>query len=113
MIVKIERYERGQKFYLVDGFEKISVSNHLISRIEHERCLDEVTIFDYWNSQDKTCSCSGDSAQCSNCCTCIRLICRNKEGEETSIVFDTVAYILNDNGKTVEKVVSNYPDLKE
>ena len=112
MIVKIERYEEGQKFWLMDGFEKVSVSSCLISRIEHERNLDEISIFDYWNSQDESCCCSGDSAQCSDCCTCIRLICRNKEGDEVSIVFDTIAYILNDNGKTVEKIVSNYPRLK-
>lgn len=112
MIVKIERYEQGQKFWLVDGFKKVSVSSNLISRIEHERNLDDVSIYDYWNSQEQGCGCSGEREQCSNCCTCVRLICRNEEGDEVSIVFDTIAYILNDNGKTVEKVVANYPDLK-
>lgn len=36
-----------------------------------------------------------------------RLICRRSDGNEFSIVFDTVAYLLNDKGETVEKIVVN------
>ena len=30
------------------------------------------------------------------------------DGTEKVIVFDTLSYILNDNGKTIEKIVANY-----
>lgn len=34
-----------------------------------------------------------------------RLICRLSTGDELSIVFDTVAYLCSDDGKTIEKIV--------
>lgn len=37
----------------------------------------------------------------------ITFICTLDSGEEYSISFDTIAYICNDDGKTIEKVVAN------
>ena len=37
----------------------------------------------------------------------VRFICRLENGEEYSVLFDTSAYICNDSGKTIEKVVVN------
>ena len=112
MIVKIERYEEGNNYWLADNIKKISVSKYLLTRMEHEKYVDNISILDYWNSLNnvvvtKQCDCTGN-VSCSNCCTSIRLICRSNDGEEFSILFDTIAYILNDNGKTIERVVANY-----
>ena len=38
----------------------------------------------------------------------IKLVCRLSNGNEFIVLFDTIAYILNDNGKTIEKLVANY-----
>lgn len=39
--------------------------------------------------------------------TCMRLNCILENGDEYSVVFDSYAYLLNDDGKTIEKFVSN------
>ncbi len=38
----------------------------------------------------------------------IKLVCRLSNGDEFVVTFDTIAYILNDSGKTIEKLVANY-----
>lgn len=38
----------------------------------------------------------------------IKLVCRLSNSNEFIVLFDTIAYILNDEGKTVEKIVANY-----
>ncbi len=38
----------------------------------------------------------------------MRLVCRLSDGSEFHVIFDTIAYLLNDNGKTIEKLVANY-----
>jgi len=38
----------------------------------------------------------------------IKLVCRLSNDNEFVVLFDTLAYILNDNGKTIEKLVANY-----
>ena len=38
----------------------------------------------------------------------IKLVCRKSSGEEFTVIFDTLAYVLNDEGKTIEKLVANY-----
>lgn len=35
------------------------------------------------------------------------LICRRTDSTEFSIAFDTVAYLMNDHGETIEKIVGN------
>jgi len=35
------------------------------------------------------------------------MVVRDRDGKETSVLFDGVAYIMNDQGETVEKVVGN------
>lgn len=38
----------------------------------------------------------------------ILLLCEYHTNDEISVVFDTIAYVLNNNGKTIEKLVANY-----
>ena len=64
----------------------------------------DVVLFDV----DTNCTCDVPDDQCCECGEYLVVICRLIDGSEITIAFDTVAYLLNDNGKTIEKIVSNY-----
>jgi hypothetical protein len=103
MIVKIMRYNGAQQYWLYDNVAKISVSNmRYHSNVPKTYDLN-LAIFDI----DSQCTCP-DDGQCTNCVAYYKLILRLNNGDEYSIAFDTVAYILNDEGKTIEKIVANY-----
>jgi len=107
MILKIERYKNNQDWWLLDNIAKISCSKPLrYSSTTTPSLLGEdnnIVLLDF----DTKCNCR-DNEGCSDCVRYYRLICRTKDHNEFSVVFDTVAYICNDNGKTIEKVVANY-----
>jgi len=108
MIVKVERY-KDQKYWLFDNIAKLSVSRPRNRSWELDQpgpTAYEVNLFDI----PKVCSCQppSDKNACSDCVTYYVIICRMKDGEEMAIAFDTVAYIMNDDGKTIDKVVANY-----
>ena len=103
MIVKIMRYNGEQQYWLYDNVAKVSVSNpRYHSNIPKANDVN-VAFFDIISN----CTCDEDTA-CSNCVRYNLLICRFNDGNEYSIAFDTVAYILNDEGRTVEKIVANH-----
>jgi hypothetical protein len=105
MILKIRRYDNNQKWWILDDIRKISISEPIITGkypiIEENP---DILIFD----TKSMCDCDGIENQCSDCKRHIILICRLSNGEEFSVIFDTIAFLLNDNGKTVEKIVANY-----
>lgn len=107
MILKIERYKNNQDWWLLDNIAKISCSKALhYSSVSTPSLLGEdnnIVLLDF----DTRCNCREGDA-CSDCTRYYRLICRTKDNNEFSVVFDTVAYICNDSGKTIEKVVANY-----
>ncbi len=113
MILKIERYSGKQRWWMLDNIAKISVSNvrkyHANGHSEFPN--DDIFLLDMAAKQQTGCSCRGEDS-CGSCVYIdyIQLICRLTNGEEFSIVFDTVCYVLNDNGKTIEKIVANYND---
>jgi hypothetical protein len=45
---------------------------------------------------------------CENCVIFYVLICRLSDGTEYTIAFDTMVYVMNDQGRTIEKIVANY-----
>lgn len=45
---------------------------------------------------------------CSECVTTAVISCRLENGNDLTIILDTVAYLLNDNGKIIEKIKLNY-----
>ena len=111
MILKVARYTDKQSWWIFDDIRKISISEPMF----HSGAPTipdgmDAYIFD----METKCNCDVvDGEECTKCiCTdCIGyyiLICRLNSGEEYSIAFDTVAYLLNDNGKTIEKIVANY-----
>ncbi|MFW9871652.1 MAG: hypothetical protein ACFFG0_01030 [Candidatus Thorarchaeota archaeon] len=117
MIIKIERYAANQEYWLLDGIRKISVSKPLMYETEKER--DEAGTHDACFLDLIKCTCvvkeKRTKTGCSNCVdhntyNVRRLICRLEDGNEYSILFDTIVYVLNDKGKTIEKIVANYND---
>lgn len=120
MILKIERYwgpakDDPQDWWMLDDIRKISrylikdasfivgtdstqeLSSELSSLIEGAN----ISLLDYGPYLDKMGM--GQSSW-----DVIRLVCRNSGGEEFIIIFDTIAYIMNDKGETIEKLVANY-----
>lgn len=119
MILKIERYSGGQKWWMLDNIAKISVSEVKKYRANgNNEFMDDIHLLDmaYREQPPVTgCNCCGEN-ECETCkfIDYIQLVCRVKEDggkyEEFSIAFDTICYVLNDNGKTIEKIVVNYND---
>ena len=97
MIVKVERYKGGNSFILVDNIRQIHRFNGWqnaplrlgdISITDHDESITDAEV-----KLEKP--------------YMILLDCEKNDGSEINIVFDTVAYILNDQGKTIEKVLAN------
>lgn len=105
MLLKIQRYDSKQSFWLLDDVRKVSVSDSLHPSSGYG--LYDINIFDVIPKKHD-CTCDGVNSGCSNCRYFREIICRLNNGEEIIIGFDTIAYILNDNGKTIEKIVANY-----
>lgn len=105
MILKIERYpgnKEKQDWWLLDNIRKISKSkfNQSFDK-EFDALESDIFIMDYGSYLEKI-----NVTKVSR--EVVRLICRLVDGDEYVIIFDTAAYILNDNGKTIEKIVANY-----
>ena len=104
MILKIKRERDAQDWWILDDIRKIS-----ISLTKHKYRYDPFTNEEYdisildnvANDENKT----NESAPLSEKFQYKRLICRTTKGDEFSVIFDTVAYICNDEGKTIEKIV--------
>jgi len=103
MILKIERYKERENWWLLDDIRKISKAQFRQSfSQDFDNQVDaDVFILDYEDYLEEA-----QGGQDSR--DVIRLICRLSNGNEFSVLFDTIAYILNDSGKTIEKLVANY-----
>jgi len=109
MILKIERYPGSkekriyQNWWLLDDIRKISKAEFdhpFVQNFEDGEA--DIFILDY-ESNLLTVGTPPLSRKV------VRLVCRLSNGSEFYVIFDTMAYILNDNGKTIEKIVANYP----
>jgi len=108
MILKIERYHGLAKddpndWWMLDDIRKISHYKYNNKPFDQDFAVidADIILLDYEGYLDKVGG--GQSSR-----DVIRLICRLSSGNEFSVLFDTIAYILNDNGKTIEKLVANY-----
>ncbi len=102
MILKIERYGDEQDWWILDDIRKMSkaqFSQPTTKDFSSEEA--DIFILDYVDYLDM----QGAAQESSNV---IKLICRLSDGSEFIVLFDTLAYLLNDNGKTIEKLVANY-----
>lgn len=101
MLLKIERYIEEQDWWLLDSIRKISKAQFDVP--DHKDFEDkeaDVFIFDFMDHlESKGIDPFSRSV--------IRLICRLTNGDEYVVLLDTTAYLLNDNGKTIERMVAN------
>ena len=122
MILKIERKRDNQRWWLIDGIKRISSS----LRMKYETSEEQTAVMaggpDAAFLDFKGCNCAPPGKEdklkegCSNCVDhshyrVCRLNCRMNDGSDYSVVFDTTVYILNDNGKTIEKIVANHDKI--
>lgn len=99
MILKIKRHESNQDWWMLDNIRKISVSETFLSEISEYNKISEtsdILIMDHTNEVNN------DHISYKN------MIIKDKDDREYDIMFDTVAYLCNDDGKTIEKIVVNY-----
>ena len=101
MIIKIERHREDQEYWLLDNIDKISVSELLnVGDPADPWAHYDITIYDHLKNlvDDETI----EKFEPTNYRL---LVCRLKNGNEILIGFDTTVYIMNDNGRTVEKSI--------
>uniref|UniRef100_A0A6M3KUC8 Uncharacterized protein n=1 Tax=viral metagenome TaxID=1070528 RepID=A0A6M3KUC8_9ZZZZ len=104
MILKIMRY-LDQDWWMLDNIRKIS-------KAEFEQTHDDnigkaeadISLLDYENWLNQTNNHEVEGWRV------VSLICRLNDGTEFRVLFDTVAYLLNDDGKTIEVILANYKD---
>jgi len=97
MILKIKRYAKGQEWWILDDLRKISYGQRMDDRntVTSNEFLPDIHI------QDFNIGLTTEVAV-------IFATCRLSNGSEFTVQFDTLAYLCNDDGKTVEKLVANY-----
>ena len=105
MILKIIRYVGNDgDWWILDDIRKISKVH--VGSIAFDKDFDalniDICILDFYDTLDNK---SNQQFR-----DVIKLICRLSNGDEFCVLFDTVAYLLNDNGKTIEKIVANYKE---
>ena len=97
MILKIKREVSDQDWWIFDSIRKISIGKTFQrNRRDFDEMDVDAVIMDNMYSGDE------NPARDHQMKT---LICRLESGDEYTIVFDTIAYLCNDEGKTVEKIV--------
>lgn len=105
MILKIERYKgkkQNQDWWLLDSIRKISkeeFEQHFGKDFSDTEA--EAFIFDYGEHLSEF----GDLPDTRKV---VKLVCRLTDYSEYTVIFDTIAYICNDEGRTIEKVVANH-----
>ena len=112
MILKILRYNRGpknenddQEYWMFDNIRKYSLSSPIRKQQKSVADIDYDAVF--FDIPHTNCTCQGTD-ECNLCVYYNALICRLDDGSEYFIAFDTMCYVLNDNGKTIEKIVANH-----
>jgi len=96
MILKLKRENCDKEWWIFDSIRKISIGKTLErNRRDFDGMDVNLVIMDEMNAGDE--SPPGDHRMKS-------LICRLENGDEYTIVFDTIAYLCNDSGQTIEKI---------
>jgi len=100
MIVKVARYSGRENYIIIDNIKEI----HKIDGYDYSEPLraTDILISDCAERKSIAVGATSDMKP-----FVMRLNCIKNDGSEIDIIFDTVAYILNDNGKTIERVSAN------
>jgi len=103
MILKILRYSQDADWWMFDDIKKVSKTTFCYKSsnevIEHDY---DVFILDTLDKHRNLKPNEDKEVEVSV------LVCRMGDGTELTIAFDTLAYLCNDSGKTIEKIVANY-----
>lgn len=96
MILKIARKCDNQDWWILDSVMKISIGSLFIrNRRDFDEQDVDVVFMDNMGSGDENPPRDHPMRT---------LICRLENGDEYTIVFDTMAYLCNNEGKTIEKI---------
>ena len=107
MIIKIQRYTGKEKWEIYDNLRKVGWSECKASDFVPDGkkivAYPDVLILDCYEKR------RSDNSDClPSDIPCILLRCKEKVRDEPiTIVFDTIAYLCNDSGRTIEKIVAN------
>lgn len=99
MILKIARYKDNRDWWIIDGIKRINYGLEEVKR-KDIRIDPDILIEDFYENI----STFEENQTISTIC----MTCRMADDEEKYIEFDTIAYLCNDEGKTIEKIVANY-----
>lgn len=121
MILKVERHYENEEWFLLDGIKGVDNYTPMPFKTKEERERLFECNPDYVFLDNKRCGCYPPETECAECASreyqnsysVGKLGLRMKDGSIEDVLFDTVAYILNDNGKTIERIVANYPMYKD
>ena len=105
MILKIKREREYQDWWILDDIRKVSVSRQKFQYREANFSDVDYDIFLLDNMMTDGDKMTDSSASLPEKFAYKELICRTTKGDEFSIAFDTLAYLCNDEGKTIEKIV--------
>jgi len=98
MILKIKRYTDNQEWEILDLIRKISIGKTVQrNRRDFDELEVDLVVMDNMDSGDENPPADHPMKV---------LFCRLESGDRYTIVFDTVAYLCNDLGKTIEKIVA-------
>jgi len=97
MILKIRRYVEEREWWIIDNIARFNFGVFEMDT-KSPQSVPDVSITDYFDDnrtdQKSIVICAGTA--------------RMNDGSEMGIEFDTMAYLCNDEGKTIEKIVANY-----
>lgn len=96
MILKIEEHRSNRDYLLIDNILRVHKGGTILYSGDDYFDHNNILIMDHTDKRDSN-----------NQGAYILLRCRMKDNTIIAIAFDTVAYICNDNGKTIERVVVN------
>lgn len=100
MILKVEMHDERNDYWLLDKIDKIYKSGILYySSMDFD--MDNVYIMSYIAKKDS----KGQGKY-------VEIICHRENGARFTVNFDSIAYICNDEGKTLERIYVN-DDRKE
>ena len=109
MILKIMREDDFQEWWKLDEIRQLSLSKVYYRGGQTE--LDhDIYLLDFVPK----CECSlllndnNKEIRCPACGAYMVLSCVNEQGKSFTIAFDTTAYVMNDNGKTLDRIVVQY-----
>jgi len=114
MILKIRPHDPKQMWFFIDGLRTVTFSDYVeesrtafFNRVKGSTdifLLDHTVVLSHDSVTGEVTSCAPPEGA-SNYITYVEAYCTDNQGNQFTIYFDQVAYLLNDNSKTVDKIL--------